>query len=129
MDIVDDLDTSKDAKEVTTGDTKTVKEKKKEADLKKVAEEVKESAKDKPVYSHTLKAPLVGTFYSSAGPGKPPLVNIGDTIKKGDKVCIVEAMKLFNEIKAIEDCKILEFLVKDGEGVKKDQALVAYEPA
>ena len=90
---------------------------------------MKESAKNKSTYSHTLKAPLVGTFYSSAGPGKPPLVEIGDIIKKGDKVCVVEAMKLFNEIKAAEDCKILAFLAKDGEGVKKDQSLVAYEPA
>ncbi len=80
-------------------------------------------------YSHTLNAPLVGTFYSSPGPGKPPLVKPGDSVKKGDKVCIVEAMKLFNEIEAIENCIIREFLVKDGESVKKDQPLVAYEPA
>lgn len=129
MDVVDDLDTNKGAEEVAKIDSVTVKEKKKEADTKKVTEEVKESAKNKSTYSHTLKAPLVGTFYSSAGPGKPPLVEIGDIIKKGDKVCVVEAMKLFNEIKAAEDCKILAFLAKDGEGVKKDQSLVAYEPA
>ena len=129
MDVVDDLDTNKDAEEVAKIDSIPVKEKKKEADTKKVTEEVKESAKNKSTYSHTLKAPLVGTFYSSDGPGKPPLVKIGDSIKKGDKVCFIEAMKLFNEIKAAEDCKILAFLAKDGEGVKKEQSLVAYEPA
>ncbi len=82
-----------------------------------------------PSYSHTLNAPLVGTFYSSSGPGKNKLVSIGDAVKKGDKICIVEAMKLFNEIEAIEDCIIQAILVNDGDGVKKDQPLVAYEPA
>ena len=126
---MDGLDALKDAEEVTNIDNKPVNEKEKGAEIKKVNEEVLESAKHKTMHSHTLKAPLVGTFYSSAGPGNPPLVEIGKSVLKGDKVCVVEAMKLFNEIKATEDCKILSFLVKDGEGVKKDQDLVAYEPA
>jgi acetyl-CoA carboxylase biotin carboxyl carrier protein len=90
-------------------------------------EENKEKSEAK--YSHTVNAPLGGTFYSSSNPSTPPLVKKGDTVKKGDKVCVIEAMKLFNEIVAIEKCKIMEFLVKDGDIVRKDQPLIAYEPA
>jgi len=76
-----------------------------------------------------VTAPLNGTFYISSGPGKPPFVKAGDTVKAGDPVCIVEAMKLFNQIKAPVDCKILKVLVEHGKAVKKDQPLVSYEPA
>jgi acetyl-CoA carboxylase biotin carboxyl carrier protein len=80
-------------------------------------------------YAHTVKSPLVGTFYSSPGPGKPAFVKIGDTVKAGDKICIVEAMKLFNEIEAPQNCKILAFLVKEGATVEKGQPIIAIEPA
>jgi oxaloacetate decarboxylase alpha subunit len=89
---------------------------------------VEKAPKPGAAYPHTLKAPLVGTFYSSAGSGKPSFVKVGDSVKKGTKVCIVEAMKLFNEIVAAEDGKILALLAKDGEHVQKDQPLIAYEP-
>lgn len=79
-------------------------------------------------HSHTVNAPLGGTFYFSSNPGNPPLVKKGDTVNKGDKICIIEAMKLFNEIIATEKCKITEFLVNDGGIVIKDQPLIAYEP-
>jgi len=79
-------------------------------------------------YAHVITAPLVGTFYSTPGPGKDVFVKEGDTVAKGDTVCIVEAMKLFNEIEAIESCKIIKIIAKDGEAVQKGQALVAYEP-
>ncbi len=103
--------------------------KKKDAPKEKETKPVKQSTKEATQYSHTLNAPLVGTFYSSPGQGKPRLVAVGDTVKKGDKVCLVEAMKLFNEIEAVVDCTILDILIKDGEKVKKDQPLVAYQPA
>jgi oxaloacetate decarboxylase alpha subunit len=78
-------------------------------------------------YKKTINSPLVGTFYTSPGPGKPKFVNEGDKVKKGDKICIVEAMKLFNEIAAPVDCKIIKFLVNDGTVVQKDTPLVAIE--
>ena len=75
----------------------------------------------------SVKAPLVGTFYSTSGPGKPRFVNVGDVVEAGGKVCIVEAMKLFNEIVAPVKCKVTAFLVEDGTMVEKDQPLVAIE--
>ena len=88
-----------------------------------------EPAADASAYAHVVTAPLVGTFYSSPGPGKSAFVKEGDTVAAGDKVCIVEAMKLFNEIESPAAGKIIKFLVKDGEAVSKGQALIAYEPA
>ncbi|MBD3345543.1 MAG: pyruvate carboxylase subunit B [Chitinivibrionales bacterium] len=75
----------------------------------------------------SIISPLVGTFYSAAGPGKPRFVSEGDIVEKGDKVCIVEAMKLFNEIEAPIKCRIVKFLIADGENVKKDQPLISIE--
>ncbi|MFC1538689.1 pyruvate carboxylase subunit B [Candidatus Latescibacterota bacterium] len=75
----------------------------------------------------TIDSPLAGNFYSSSTPGKSSLVKEGDTVKAGDSVCIVEAMKLINEIKASEDCIIKKFLVKDGVTVSKGQPLLAIE--
>ncbi|MFP4416562.1 MAG: acetyl-CoA carboxylase biotin carboxyl carrier protein [Chitinispirillaceae bacterium] len=80
-------------------------------------------------YEHVIKAPLVGTFYAASGPGKPPFVKVGDQVKKGDKICIVEAMKLFNEIVAPKDGKIVAVMVDDGQSVEKGQPLVAYDPS
>lgn len=80
---------------------------------------------DEPVSGPTIDSPLSGTFYRSAGPGKPNLAEPGDEVKAGDAVCIVEAMKLFNQIKATSDCKILKILVEHGEAVTKGQPLVA----
>ena len=78
-------------------------------------------------YKKTINAPLVGTFYSSPGPNKTKFAKEGDVLNKGDKVCIVEAMKLFNEIAAPARCKIVKYLVADGDVVEKDQPLVAIE--
>jgi oxaloacetate decarboxylase alpha subunit len=75
----------------------------------------------------SIKAPLVGTFYSTSGPGKPKLVTVGDVVNAGAKVCIVEAMKLFNEIVAPVKCKIVQVLVEDGKLVEKDQPLFEIE--
>jgi len=78
-------------------------------------------------YAQSIKAPLVGTFYSSPGPGKPAFVKEGDIVEKGAKVCIVEAMKLFNEISAPARCKIVKILAADGAAVDKDQELIGVE--
>lgn len=75
----------------------------------------------------TIDAPLNGTFYTSDGPGKPPFVKEGDTVKAGSPVCIVEAMKLFNQIKTPFDCRIVKILVEHGKAVTKGQPLVSVE--
>lgn len=77
----------------------------------------------------TIKSPMIGTFYRSSGPDKPSFVNVGDTIKKGDKICIIEAMKLFNEIEAEVSGKIVKVLVDDAKPVEYDQPLFLVEPA
>lgn len=84
---------------------------------------------DEVTYAHTIKAPLTGNFYVASGPGKPPFVKVGDIVDAGDKVCVVEAMKLFNEIRAPEKCKIVKFLVEDATQVEKDQPIIAYDVA
>jgi oxaloacetate decarboxylase (Na+ extruding) subunit alpha len=78
-------------------------------------------------YKLTINAPLVGKFYISPGPGKPAFVKEGDTVNAGDKVCIVEAMKLFNEINAPIKCRIVKILAEDGKTVQKGEPLVAIE--
>ena len=77
----------------------------------------------------TVKSPIVGTFYRSSSPDKPPFAKVGDTIKTGDVVCIVEAMKLFNEIESEVSGKIVKVLVEDASPVEYDQALFLVEPA
>ena len=62
-----------------------------------------------------VKAPLVGTFYAAPAPGEAPFVSVGDTVKKGQTLCVLEAMKMMSEVPAPMDCVILEVLAKDGE--------------
>ncbi len=76
----------------------------------------------------TIKSPMIGTFYRSPSPDKPVFVNIGDEVKKGQKLCIIEAMKLFNDIEADIDCRILKVLVDDSTPVEYDQPLFLVEP-
>ncbi len=77
----------------------------------------------------TVKAPMIGTFYRAAGPGKPVFVNVGDTIEKGKPICIIEAMKLFNEIESEVTGKIVKVLVDDAKPVEYDQPLFLVDPA
>ncbi len=79
--------------------------------------------------SVAVSSPFVGTFYRAPSPESPPFVDIGQVVSKGTTLCIVEAMKLMNEIEAEVDCKIVEILVKNGESVEFDQALFKVEPA
>jgi acetyl-CoA carboxylase biotin carboxyl carrier protein len=76
-----------------------------------------------------IKSPMIGTFYRSAGPDKPPFVEVGTTIKAGDKVCIIEAMKLFNEIESEISGTIVKVLVNDSSPIEYDQPLFLVEPA
>lgn len=76
-----------------------------------------------PEGSEEVKSPMVGTFYRSSGPGKPPFVEKGGEVKKGDILCIVEAMKIMNDIKSTLDGKLLDILVENGEPVEYGQPL------
>lgn len=77
----------------------------------------------------TIKSPMIGTYYQSSGPDKPPFVNVGDEITPGKVLCIVEAMKLFNEIESEVSGKIVKVLVKDAEPVEYDQPLFLVDPS
>lgn len=77
----------------------------------------------------TVKSPMIGTFYRQAGPGKPIFVNIGDEITPGKVVCIIEAMKLFNEIESEVKGKIIKVLVEDASPVEYDQPLFLVDPS
>ncbi len=76
----------------------------------------------------TIKSPMIGTFYRSSGPDKPPFVNVGDEIKVGTVLCIVEAMKLFNEIESEISGTIVKVLVDDTSPVEYDQPLFLIQP-
>ena len=76
----------------------------------------------------TVKSPMIGTFYRSPGPDKPVFVNVGDEIENGKVVCIIEAMKLFNEIESEVKGKIVKVLVEDASPVEYDQPLFLVEP-
>lgn len=77
----------------------------------------------------TVLSPMIGTFYRSPGPDKDNFVSVGDTIKPGDVVCIIEAMKLFNEIEAEVSGKIVKVLVDDSTPVEYDQPLFLVDPS
>jgi len=76
----------------------------------------------------TIKSPMIGTFYRSAGPDKPLFINVGDEIGTGKVVCIIEAMKLFNEIESDIKGKIVKVLVNDATPVEYDQPLFLVDP-
>jgi acetyl-CoA carboxylase biotin carboxyl carrier protein len=72
---------------------------------------------------------MIGTFYRSAGPDKPPFVSVGDEVAPGKVICIIEAMKLFNEIECDVKGRIVKVLVDDASPVEYDQPLFLVEPA
>ena len=76
----------------------------------------------------TIKSPMIGTFYRSPSPDKSSFVNIGDEVTPGKVVCIIEAMKLFNEIESEVSGKIIKVLVEDASPVEYDQPLFLIEP-
>jgi acetyl-CoA carboxylase biotin carboxyl carrier protein len=77
----------------------------------------------------TIKSPMIGTFYRKAAPDKPNLIEVGDEVAPGKVVCIIEAMKLFNEIESEVKGKIVKVLVEDASPVEYDQPLFLVEPA
>lgn len=108
-----------------TTDAKTVVESKAgEAD----AGDAADTSQSKDSELLEVKSPIVGTFYRAPSPDKPPFVKVGDSIAKGDVVCIVEAMKLFNEIESEVSGKIVKVLIEDATPVEFDQSLFLVDP-
>tara|TARA_B100001758_G_C18400824_1_gene608865 strand:- start:1589 stop:2125 length:537 start_codon:yes stop_codon:yes gene_type:complete len=77
----------------------------------------------------TIKASMIGTFYRSASPENPPFIKVGDDIKEGDTLCIIEAMKLFNEIESEISGKVIKVLVDDATPIEFDQPLFLIDPS
>ncbi len=77
----------------------------------------------------TIKSPMIGTFYRQSGPGKPIFINVGDEVTPGKVVCIIEAMKLFNEIESEIKGTIVKILVDDASPVEYDQPLFLVDPS
>jgi len=76
---------------------------------------------------HAVRSPMVGTFYRSASPGAKAFVEVGDTVKEGDTICIIEAMKILNEIEADKSGKVVQILCENGQAVEYGQALLTIE--
>ena len=89
----------------------------------------KESASDESDKYITVKSPIIGTFYRKPSPDKDVFVEVGDTIKTGDVLCVIEAMKLFNEIESEVSGKIVKVLVDDSSPVEFDQPLFLVDPS
>ena len=93
-----------------------------------VAKNAAPSADDESNYI-TIKASMIGTFYRSASPENPPFSAVGETIKEGDTICIIEAMKLFNEIESEVSGTIVKVLVDDASPIEFDQPLFLVDPS
>jgi acetyl-CoA carboxylase biotin carboxyl carrier protein len=80
-----------------------------------------------PAAGHAVKSPMVGTFYRSSAPGAKPFVEVGSTIKQGDTICIIEAMKILNEIEADKSGTVTQILCENGQAVEYGQPLFTIE--
>ena len=78
---------------------------------------------------NSVNSPMIGTFYRSPEPGAPPFVNVGDRVKKGDVICLIEVMKLINSITAEHDGTVTEIFVENASPVEFGQALMAIDPS
>lgn len=81
-------------------------------------------AKEEAVDGNVVKSPIVGTFYAAPSPEKPPFVKVGDTVKKGDVIMIIESMKLMNEVRSDFDGVVEKILVSDAQAVEYDQPIM-----
>jgi len=99
-------------------------------EIEKVAVNTEETSASASTKENTaiIKAPLVGTYYQSTKPGSPPFISEGDIIKTGQVICIIEAMKIFNEIESEISGKVVNILIKDGTPVEYDQDLIVISP-
>jgi len=94
-----------------------------------IVENTNEKSEDNTDHLITVKSSMIGTFYRSSSPEKPPFVSVGDSINNGDTICIIEAMKLFNEIESEVSGKIVKILVDDATPIEFDQPLFLVDPA
>jgi acetyl-CoA carboxylase biotin carboxyl carrier protein len=93
-----------------------------------VAAAAAESAPEKAAFSgHTVNSPMVGTFYTAASPGAPDFVKVGDSVKEGETVCIIEAMKILNQIEADKSGVVKAILVENAQPVEFGQPLIVIE--
>jgi acetyl-CoA carboxylase biotin carboxyl carrier protein len=97
-------------------------------ELEAPAKKESEPAKDVADNLITIKSPMIGTFYRKPSPDKDVFIEVGDTVKEGDVLCVVEAMKLFNEIESEVSGKIVKILIDDSSPVEFDQPLFLVEP-
>lgn len=88
-----------------------------------------QAAPQEPDNAITIKSPMVGTFYRSPSPETSPFVNLGDRVKKGQVLCVVEAMKLMNEIESESDGTIKKIMVENGQPIEYGEALFLLDPA
>jgi len=93
------------------------------------AEETEKAKKEEESKYIEIKSPMIGTFYRRPSPDKPEFVKVGDNVSEGDHVCVIEAMKLFNEIESEVSGKIVKVLVDDNTPVEYDQPLFLVDPA
>lgn len=87
------------------------------------------AAADTTADGHTVKSPIIGTFYRKPSPDKPNFVEVGDRVSEGDTLCVIEAMKLFNEIEAETSGTVVKILVDDSSPVEFDQPLFVIDPS
>lgn len=92
-----------------------------------VEQAVTSKAAEPEIKGHILKSPMVGTFYRAASPGAKAFVEVGQHVKAGDTVCIIEAMKMFNQIEADHSGVVVEILAESGQPVEYDQPLLVIE--
>ena len=97
------------------------------SDIKQQKEFVEQNTDDKKSYIE-IKSPIIGTFYRKPSPDKPPFIKVGDQVEVGDTVCIIEAMKLFNEVESEVSGKIVKVLIDDSSPVEFDQPLFLVDP-
>ena len=114
---------NEETKNYTVQSSKTVKIENNEKEEQKIIESKTSNNENRKI----VKAPMVGTFYLKHSPTSEAYVEIGKTVKKGDTLCIIEAMKLMNEIESEFDGKIIEICVKDGEAVEYGKPLFVIE--
>ncbi len=89
--------------------------------------ETQEQTSARPQYSQTIKSPLMGIFFRGSSPSAPPFIREGEKVTAGTPICLIEAMKVFNEVKASHDCIIKKVLVENGQPVKPGDLLFAIE--
>jgi acetyl-CoA carboxylase biotin carboxyl carrier protein len=99
------------------------------ADAPSVAQAAASAAPENEKKGHLVASPFVGTFYRTPAPDQPSFVEVGSVVRKGQVLCIIEAMKLMNEIEADEPGKVTEILVENGQPVEFGQPLFRVEPA